>query len=266
MANITNKLMELLRNIKSDAVPKPPRAEPAEPDSTTNSTDEPVTHGDSPKTHKKQTNEDDDHEEIIFGEEDFVKEKKTKPKFPFKSKKNKGDSPKEHKGSKNDKNGMYSSVNTQATGTVYNVVNSKNVQFGSNNVYYMSATSKNVKKGYDAGEDGEDEDENYVPKDNFIVLLMESEIEPTFKYMDFISKNLGINWKAFYTSLGYLKGYIDTLVLENGIIEARYKLLDDWVRNDNDGSLGRLATLLWEAGERQIVRELSLIYKENKKQ
>ncbi|RVE48132.1 hypothetical protein evm_007192 [Chilo suppressalis] len=250
--------MELLRNLKSDAVPKPPRAEQPEVDSTT---DEPVTPGNSPNGDKKQTPEEDDHEEIIFDEDDFVKEKKSKPKFPFKSKKNKGDDPKQSKGSKKDKNGLYSSVNTQATGTVYTIVNSHNVQFGSNNVYYMSATNKKAKEECDVGND----DEDYIPKDNLIVLLMESKIVPDFKYMDFVAKNLDTNWKAFYASLGYLNGYMNTLVLENGIFEARYKLLDEWVKNDDDGSLGRLSTLLWEAGERRIVRELSLIYKECKK-
>lgn len=49
------------------------------------------------------------------------------------------------------------------------------------------------------------------------------------------------------------------------VYQARYKLLKDWVDNDDDGTLGRLASILWEEGERQIVRELSIIYKETKK-
>ncbi|KOB76606.1 putative RNA-directed DNA polymerase from transposon BS [Operophtera brumata] len=44
---------------------------------------------------------------------------------------------------------------------------------------------------------------------------------------------------------------------------ARYKLLIDWMNDDSDGSrtLGLLANILWEEGERELVKELALLYK-----
>ncbi|XP_028158850.1 uncharacterized protein LOC135073066 [Ostrinia nubilalis] len=253
MASVGSRIFELFRSLKSDAVPKPPR--PAE-DTESRGAKPNITTEDS----KEPVENEDEHEEIIFEEDDFIKtEKKTKFRSPFKSKKGKDDH-KDPKPEDHDKRGSFSSVNTQATGTVFNVVNATGVQFGSNYTYYMSATNGNTEKSEKKGYTGDN-----IEKDNLIILLMESKIEPTHKYIDFISKNLGTNWKSFFGSLGYLIGRIDTLQMEKGITEARYKLLKDWVDNDDDGSLGRLASLLWDEGERQIVRELSIIYKENKK-
>ncbi|KAL4716901.1 hypothetical protein ACJJTC_012712 [Scirpophaga incertulas] len=254
MATITNKLIEIFKNLKSDAVPNPPRTENEQPHSTSGyeSTEQ-------NSNTQQGTEDDDDHEEIIFGADDFMKdEKKSKFSFSFPSKSKKKNDPKQPKSEKNDENGSFSSVNTQASGAVFNVVNSSGVQFGSNHVYYMSSCKKNQKNV-------DDEEEEVIEKSNLITLLMESKIQPSHKYIDFIAKNQGVNWKSFYISLGYLKGRIETLVMEVGISEARYQLLLDWVNNDDDGTLGRLATILWDEGERQIVKELSLIHKENKK-
>lgn len=44
--------------------------------------------------------------------------------------------------------------------------------------------------------------------------------QPTHKYIDFVAKNLGINWKSIFVSLGYLIGRIDTLEMEKGITEV----------------------------------------------
>ena len=47
-------------------------------------------------------------------------------------------------------------------------------------------------------------------------------------------------------------------------LQARYKLLLDWVRNDDDETLGKLANVLWDDGQRQIVKELATLYNGNK--
>ncbi|KAL0850995.1 hypothetical protein ABMA28_006888 [Loxostege sticticalis] len=253
MASVSSRLLEMFRNLKSDAVPKPPRHSDADAETQSPTPEDPT------DNNRGREEDDDEHEEIIFEDDDFVKDdKKPKFKFPFKPRKDKDES-KDPKAHKNFKRGCYNSVNTQATGTVFNVVNANGVQFGSNFVYYMSATNGNV-KSEKTSRPGDN-----IEKDNLITLLMETKIQPTHKYIDFVAKNLGINWKSIFVSLGYLIGRIDTLEMEKGITEARYKLLKDWVDNDDDGTLGRLASILWEEGERQIVRELSIIYKENKK-
>lgn len=47
--------------------------------------------------------------------------------------------------------------------------------------------------------------------------------------------------------------------------QARYKLLLEWVHNDDDGTLGGLTKKLWEEGERSTVKALSAMYKKSKK-
>lgn len=54
---------------------------------------------------------------------------------------------------------------------MFNVVNANGVQFGSNFVYYMSATNGNVKSEKTSGPG------DNIEKDNLITLLMETKIQ-----------------------------------------------------------------------------------------
>ncbi|CAB3256436.1 unnamed protein product [Arctia plantaginis] len=196
--------------------------------------------------------EDVEEEEIVIEPEDDIKKKPKKKFFNFKKT---TDDEEVLKPSKT--KDTSSSVNVQATGNVYNIVNSSKVRFG--NDYYLSPPSKTTNQS---------QSEEHIEKDNLITLLMEATIKPDHDYIDYISKNLGRNWHTFFRSLGFSQGRIETAEIDAGaygICEARYKLLLDWVNNDDDGTLGGLTKKLWEEGERSTVKALSAMYKKSKK-
>ncbi|XP_026318687.1 uncharacterized protein LOC113229344 isoform X3 [Hyposmocoma kahamanoa] len=159
----------------------------------------------------------------------------------------------------------FNNVNTQATGNVINIVGSRDLHFGNEFVYYLGPTTMPSNQQQRT----EDPDNLKVKKCSLITLLLEAKIKPEYEYLEYISKNLGKNWYSFFRFLGYSQGRIETCEIDEarngGVSEARYKLLLDWQRNDEDGTLGCLATKLWQHGERQIVKDLALIYNKNHK-
>lgn len=245
-----SKILEMFKNLKSDAMPRPPRR----------SEDEHQVH-DNETEHPNVIIEDVDEEEIIIESEDDKKKKpRKKNSKPKKVVYDDDDDDDMLKPNKN-KCDSSSSVKVQATGNVYNIVNSSKVRVG--NDYYFGPVSS-ASKSKTKTDDYEEE----IVKDNLITLLMEAKIKPEHDYLSYISKNLGKNWHAFFRVLGFKQGRIETAEINAGgydVSEARYKLLLDWVNNDDDGTLGRLSTLLWEEGERSIVKDLSIMYKKSKK-
>ncbi|XP_045539234.1 uncharacterized protein LOC106717608 [Papilio machaon] len=248
MAAIGAKFFEIFRNLKSDAVPRPPRP----------GAEEVFSENDN-RENESEFNGNGEQEDI---DADVRKKEKKKTPFnnnffkPGKKKKDTFGSPpkadKEHKHSNNN-------VNVQATGNVINIVNSRDVHWGNEIVYYMGPTNVQSKQAKEYVE--------HIEKSNIIMLVMEATIQPNHEYIDYISKNLGKNWHSVFIALGYSKNRIETFEIDEagkGISEVRYKLLLDWVRNDDDGTLGKLTTQLWEEGERQLVKELAIIYKKNK--
>ncbi|KAI5644747.1 hypothetical protein NE865_03093 [Phthorimaea operculella] len=242
MTSISAKIIEAFRNLKSDAVPRAPR---------------PLEETADDVNGEYQNNETGTAEEPVHNDidpEDDKKDEKPKKKYSFGKSKKKGSSPKVNKvdGAKT------ISMNTQATGNVINIVESPNFRWGNNFVYNLGPTQQKGKPT-----DGLDSEEEHIEKTNEITLLMEAKIEPEHDHINYISQNLGKNWHSFFQRLGYTKGRIETFEIDEskyGVAEARYKLLLDWVRNEEDNSLGRLATLLWLQGERVIVNELAIMY------
>ncbi|XP_035441940.1 protein immune deficiency [Spodoptera frugiperda] len=253
-----SKLLEMFKGLKSDAVPRAPR---------------PSTETAPPPSQSDENNVNGDHdeeqeEEIIIesiSDDEVKKEKKSKKKKKTSSsKKPLTDDEEEYTKAQEEKRGSASSVNVQASGTVcYNIVNSRGVRLG-NDYYFGPVTTMGPKTDKE-----KEPEEEPIKKDNNIRLLMEATIRPDHDYMDYISKNLGKSWKNFFRKLGYTEGRIDTAQLDAvhrgySISEARYKLLFEWVNNEDDATLGQLATLLWREGERSIVKDLSNIYKKSK--
>ncbi|XP_045495260.1 uncharacterized protein LOC123694006 [Colias croceus] len=245
---LSAKFLELLRNLKPDAVPRPPR--PEEFNENIQDQDENVNYS--------NTNRSED------GNANDLKKGKKKPKYK-KSFSTPNDEPSsafdEDDNDRRSSNGS-SVVNTQSGGNVINIVNASNIRWGNEFVYYLGPVNGHPQKS------SPKHDEEQVEKTNLISLLMESKIKPEHEYIDYISKNLGKNWYSIFRALGYTRGQIETAEIDmakNGVAEARYKLLLDWVRNDDDGTLGKLATVLWDEGERHVVKELAALYKRNKK-
>lgn len=258
MSNLNfNKLIEMFKNLKSDAVPRAPR--PVE--QVNNETPEERTRS----RHSEQSRQEEEEEEIVIEPEEDLKRNKKKENKKY-SKSMKFGEDDEDVNNIGDEKGASSCANIQATGTVYNIMNSKHVRLG-NDFYFGPVTQATPSTTSSPTKENKHEEE-HIEKDNFISLLMEATTKPEHDYLDYISKNLGKNWHSFYRSLNFTQGRIETAEINAAgydISEARYKLLLDWVNNDEDGSLGRLATLLWQEGERSIVKALSLIYKKSKK-
>ncbi|KAJ8735716.1 hypothetical protein PYW07_007336 [Mythimna separata] len=261
MSSKLHKMLEAFKlGLKSDAVPRAPRNTPR--------TETPEAHNENVELPEEQ------EEEIIIepvSDDDLKKEKKPKKvKNPFKKTKKQStndddDDEEEFSKSSQEKRGSASSVNVQATGNVYNIVNAKDVRLG--NDYYFGPVTKTAER---PGRQKNKYEEEEIEKDNLIRLLMEAKVKPDHDFMDYISKNLGKNWHAVFLALGFKLGRIETAEINAkgggyDITEARYKLLYEWVNNDDDGTLGRLATLLWEEGERSIVKDLSVMYKKCRK-
>ncbi|CAH0592619.1 unnamed protein product [Chrysodeixis includens] len=245
-----SKLLEMFKGMKSDAVPRAPRPSAEDVESEGQNVND---------------SSQEQEEEIIIEpepEDDLKKQKKSKIPF-FKTKKvEDNDDDEKPKKKTKDKSEGSSSVNVQATGNVYNIVNAKDVRLG--NDYYFGPVAMSPQK---TGKEKQYQEE-VIEKDNLIRLVMEATIKPDHDYLDYISKNLGKNWHTFFRSLGFTQGRIETAEINAAgydISEARYKLLLDWVNNEDDCSLGRLTNLLWDEGERSIVKNLSVMYKKSKK-
>lgn len=248
MATLKTKLSEFIKGFRTDAVPRQPRPVNVDFD-----------HQVPPEAPVDDEHADSsEHEEVIIEEEnDSDMKKKSKPKSFFKpkipKKSSKKPDPNNHKGS----------INTQAAGNVLNVVGCTNVRWG--NDYFMGTTyigSKNAKKE-ETCDDSDPEEE--IVKTNLIKTVMKATIKPEDEHLDYISKNMGKTWRKFFRKLGFTEGRIDTFEHDNkiyGVQEVRYKLLLEWMQKKNDATLGKLATLLWEHGEKCVVKELADLYSE----
>ncbi|XP_063616568.1 uncharacterized protein LOC134789836 [Cydia splendana] len=245
MNTLSAKLKDFFLNLKTDAVPRPPRNRPVEQDTP-------------PEENNENYDPNNEEPEVIVIEEpddDLKKEKnkKSKSKKDFYKEETKGGKPYKQEKRKSD-----CIVNTQSTGNVINIVNSKDVRWGDD--YYMGSAKPSTKNM--------DPEEEEVEKCNLITLLMESKQKPIqHEYLDQISGNLGKNWYGLFIALGFLKGKIETMEINTrdyGVTEARYKLLLDWTNNDEDGTLGGLTKKLWDHGDRALVKQLAIMYNKNK--
>ncbi|VVC94902.1 unnamed protein product [Leptidea sinapis] len=239
------KFLDLIRNLKSDAVPRPPRSQ-----QFCENVDD---------TQNENINSSNTPEEHIFSNDNEKKGKK-KSKFKMSFSQPNTEDPVYDDSEDRRSSSASSVVHTQTNGNVINIVNASNVRWGNEFVYYLGPVN-----GHSAPPNTPMYEEEKVEKDNLITLLMES--KEKHDYINYISNNLGKNWYSIFKSLGYSRGQIETAEIDtakNGVAEARYKLLLDWIRNDDDGTLGKLATVLWTEGERHIVKELAAMYHSNK--
>lgn len=88
------------------------------------------------------------------------------------------------------------------------------------------------------------------------------------KVLDVISTHLGENWRfLFRNHLGFSDGQIDQMN-ENyhisGVKEVIYRLLLDYVRNNDDASLGHITKILWNNGFTECAIILKKYYKSGK--
>lgn len=91
-----------------------------------------------------------------------------------------------------------------------------------------------------------------------------------FETMDIASTHIEKNWKNIFRLLGFSDGEIDQKYLENhhiSIKEVVYQLLLAWKQSrDEDATLGKLATILWNNENQQCVCKLKDHIKAKRKQ
>lgn len=96
--------------------------------------------------------------------------------------------------------------------------------------------------------------------------MMKCEDELDTGMMDTISRHLGYEWKAFARTLDYSEGQIEAFECDNKTLaEQIYQFVLDWVRNDDNPSLGRMVELLWENKHKETVYRMKVLWKERRR-
>uniref|UniRef100_A0A182WM25 Death domain-containing protein n=1 Tax=Anopheles minimus TaxID=112268 RepID=A0A182WM25_9DIPT len=97
---------------------------------------------------------------------------------------------------------------------------------------------------------------------NTISQMMQSQDEVDAEIMDTVSRHLGYEWKSFARKLEYSEGQIDAFEADNSTLAERiYSFVLDWTRNDDDPTLGRLVTLLWNNKHKETVYYIKQVWK-----
>nr|AJC98433.1 AGAP004959-RB [Anopheles coluzzii]AJC98437.1 AGAP004959-RB [Anopheles coluzzii]AJC98439.1 AGAP004959-RB [Anopheles coluzzii]AJC98465.1 AGAP004959-RB [Anopheles coluzzii]AJC98469.1 AGAP004959-RB [Anopheles coluzzii] len=100
---------------------------------------------------------------------------------------------------------------------------------------------------------------------NTISQMMQSQDEVDTELLDTVSRHLGYEWKSFARRLEYSEGQIDAFEADNSTLaEQIYSFMLDWTRNDDDPTLGRLVTLLWNNKHKETVYYIKQVWKKRK--
>uniref|UniRef100_A0A182UBT7 Death domain-containing protein n=1 Tax=Anopheles melas TaxID=34690 RepID=A0A182UBT7_9DIPT len=103
---------------------------------------------------------------------------------------------------------------------------------------------------------------------NTISQMMQSQDEVDTELLDTVSRHLGYEWKSFARRLEYSEGQIDAFEADNSTLaevsRQIYSFMLDWTRNDDDPTLGRLVTLLWNNMHKETVYYIKQVWKKRK--
>ncbi|XP_053663133.1 protein immune deficiency [Anopheles marshallii] len=100
---------------------------------------------------------------------------------------------------------------------------------------------------------------------NTITQMMHSLDEVDAEIIDTVSRHLGYGWKSFARKLEYSEGQIDAFEADNSTLaEQIYSFVLDWTRNDDDPTLGRLVSLLWDNKHKETVYYIKQVWKQRK--
>uniref|UniRef100_A0A182PTW0 Death domain-containing protein n=1 Tax=Anopheles epiroticus TaxID=199890 RepID=A0A182PTW0_9DIPT len=100
---------------------------------------------------------------------------------------------------------------------------------------------------------------------NTISQMMQSPDEIDPEIIDTVSRHLGYEWKSFARRLEYSEGQIDAFEADNSTLaEQIYSFVLDWTRNDDEPTLGRLVTLLWNNKHKETVYYIKQVWKKRK--
>lgn len=144
---------------------------------------------------------------------------------------------------------------------VVHIENASNVQLG--NIFTFNLAPENGNKP--TTPNGQVKWANLKLSDT-IREMMKCEDELDTGMMDTISRHLGYEWKAFARTLDYSEGQIEAFECDNKTLaEQIYQFVLDWVRNDDNPSLGRMVELLWENKHKETVYRMKVLWKERRR-
>ncbi|XP_053672799.1 protein immune deficiency [Anopheles nili] len=102
---------------------------------------------------------------------------------------------------------------------------------------------------------------------NTISQIMQCEDDVDTEIIDTISRHLGFEWKSFARKLEYSEGQIDAFEADNNTLSERiYDFVLDWTRNEDEPTLGRLVTLLWNNKHKETVYYIKQLWKKRREQ
>ncbi|XP_058054007.1 protein immune deficiency-like [Anopheles bellator] len=141
------------------------------------------------------------------------------------------------------------SISNTSAKMVFHIKNSSNVHIG--NSYTMEPTN--------GCNDCKTDHKEHVKwanlkLSNTITQMMKSSDELEPEMLEIVSRHLGYEWKSFARKLEYSEGQIDAFEADNPTLsEQIYHFLLDWTQNEDNPTLGRLVSLLWENKHKETV-------------
>ncbi|XP_052862077.1 protein immune deficiency [Anopheles cruzii] len=100
---------------------------------------------------------------------------------------------------------------------------------------------------------------------NTITQMMQSSDELELEMLEIVSRHLGYEWKSFARKLEYSEGQIDAFEADNATLsEQIYHFLLDWTQIEDNPTLGRLVSLLWENKHKETVYYMKREWKSRK--
>ncbi|XP_058837936.1 protein immune deficiency [Topomyia yanbarensis] len=148
------------------------------------------------------------------------------------------------------------SITNTAGIQVYQIKNAQNVHIGTSFTFHTGEdrikptnTSGNVKWA------------NLKLSDT-IKQMMDCKEDLDTGMMDTISRHMGYEWKSFARTLQYSDGQIEAFECDHSTLaEQIYHFVLDWIRNDDEPTLGRMVKLLWEHKHKETVYYMKLLWK-----
>uniref|UniRef100_A0A182KFM2 Death domain-containing protein n=1 Tax=Anopheles christyi TaxID=43041 RepID=A0A182KFM2_9DIPT len=148
---------------------------------------------------------------------------------------------------------------------VYQIRNANNLHIGNSYTFNTAVVDEGASTSGSLPGGGSSVKWANLRLSNTITQMMRSQEEVDTDIMDTVSRHLGYEWKSFARRLEYSEGQIDAFEADNSTLaEQIYSFVLDWTRNDDDPTLGRLVTLLWNNKHKETVYYIKQVWKKRK--
>ncbi|XP_035911284.1 protein immune deficiency isoform X1 [Anopheles stephensi] len=150
---------------------------------------------------------------------------------------------------------------------VYQIRNATNLHIGNNYTYNTAVVENGASTSGSAAGTSSGVKWANLRLSNTISQMMQSPDEVDTEMIDTVARHLGYEWKSFARKLEYSEGQIDAFEADNSTLaEQIYSFVLDWTRNDDEPTLGRLVTLLWDNKHKETVYYIKQVWKRRKQE